>query len=222
VIFLTVGERIRAARKSAGLTQKKLGERMGASYATVQQWETGKRNPKIETLQRIASALGIKMFDLLPKAPRDGEIRIFQSEEAKSQYVEKLRALLNEETNEDERLKIEEKIEYYSAPKPETFEESILLSKETVSAALYAALKLNSMRFMDMFSTFRDAFGINAAATVPEIVGNFIDSLTELELSEAMALIDGLTEATSDEKRKAIEYLKFLRSQRAPANRPGV
>lgn len=37
----TVGERIRAARKAAGLTQRKLAAEAGVTAAVVSQWETG-------------------------------------------------------------------------------------------------------------------------------------------------------------------------------------
>lgn len=55
---MTIGESIKAARKKAGLTQKQLAERLGASFTLVSQYERGTRNPKPETLSRIATALG--------------------------------------------------------------------------------------------------------------------------------------------------------------------
>lgn len=61
---MTTGERIKAARKAAGMTQKELGERLGLAFQSVAQWENDLRNPKIETLQRIADALGVHIFDL--------------------------------------------------------------------------------------------------------------------------------------------------------------
>jgi len=59
---MTVGERIKQARKEKGLTQKQLGELLGVTQATIQQYETG--NPKPETLKRIAKALGVPFFKL--------------------------------------------------------------------------------------------------------------------------------------------------------------
>lgn len=56
---MTVGEKIKAARKAAGLTQKELAKKMEISYQNLAQWETGKRNPKISSLIKIASALEI-------------------------------------------------------------------------------------------------------------------------------------------------------------------
>lgn len=62
---MTKGQRIKAARKRAGLTQKELGSRLGVSYQTVAQWENDLRSPKQETLQRIATALACDFYFLL-------------------------------------------------------------------------------------------------------------------------------------------------------------
>ena len=68
---MTTGQRIREERKKAGLTQKKLGERIGVAYQTVAQWENDLRNPKPKTLQRIADALSISVLDIMS----DSEIK---------------------------------------------------------------------------------------------------------------------------------------------------
>ena len=62
---VTIAERIVVARKKAGLTQKELGERMGISDASIAQYESGKRNPKLATLNRIASALEVPTEELV-------------------------------------------------------------------------------------------------------------------------------------------------------------
>lgn len=56
---MTIGERIRDIRKEKGLTQQTLGQLLGVTQATVGQYETNPNPPKIETLQRIAAALGV-------------------------------------------------------------------------------------------------------------------------------------------------------------------
>lgn len=53
-----IGKRIRDARKAAGLTQEELAERMGTSSVAVAQWETGRRNPKMGTVSKLAAATG--------------------------------------------------------------------------------------------------------------------------------------------------------------------
>ena len=62
---MTIGERIREVRKSRGLTQKELGERLGLSYQSIAQWENDLRKPKSETILKIASALGVRYEDLV-------------------------------------------------------------------------------------------------------------------------------------------------------------
>lgn len=58
---MTTGERIKAARINAGLTQRELAERLNVSFVNISQWENGVRNPKIETLQKIADALNVPL-----------------------------------------------------------------------------------------------------------------------------------------------------------------
>ncbi len=58
---MTIGERIRETRKSRGLTQRELGERLGLSYQSIAQWENDLRKPKFETIQKIADALGVSV-----------------------------------------------------------------------------------------------------------------------------------------------------------------
>lgn len=64
---MTTGARIKAARKAAGMTQAELANRLGIPYQSIGQWENDLRNPKFETLQKIASALGISVAELLGK-----------------------------------------------------------------------------------------------------------------------------------------------------------
>lgn len=57
--------RIREARKRRGLTMKKLGELVGASEASISQYETGKHEPDNETIVKIADALCVTVDYLL-------------------------------------------------------------------------------------------------------------------------------------------------------------
>lgn len=61
---MTIGEKIKAARKKKGLKQEELAERLNISYQNIGQWENGVRTPKLQTLQKIASALDISMLEL--------------------------------------------------------------------------------------------------------------------------------------------------------------
>lgn len=70
---MTVGEKIRAARKAANLTQKQLGARLGISYVNISQLEGGQRIPSLDTLQKIADALQVPIHRLIPAAEPDHE-----------------------------------------------------------------------------------------------------------------------------------------------------
>ncbi len=70
---MTVGERIREARKAAGLTQKALGKACGIAEPTIRRYELGKLNPKFETLQKIAKPLGVSVSYLKGISPMKEE-----------------------------------------------------------------------------------------------------------------------------------------------------
>lgn len=56
---MTVGENIRRIRKERNLTQRQLGEMIGASEAYIRAYESGRRNPKPSSLEKIAEALAV-------------------------------------------------------------------------------------------------------------------------------------------------------------------
>lgn len=60
-----MGEKIRQARENAGLTQKQLAEALGLDQSAVSNWETGKSEPVINNLRRLADILGCQPADLL-------------------------------------------------------------------------------------------------------------------------------------------------------------
>lgn len=62
---MATGEKIAKARKEAKLTQKELGEKLGVTAQSVAQWENNLRNPKFETLAKIADALQIPVYELM-------------------------------------------------------------------------------------------------------------------------------------------------------------
>lgn len=63
---ISLGKRIKRARKHAGLTQEALAEKIRISTTHVGLVETGKRRMSLKTLQKAAHALGVKVRDILP------------------------------------------------------------------------------------------------------------------------------------------------------------
>ena len=62
---MTIGQRIKEARKAAGLTQNELAQRLNIKQATLSAFENDKTNIKHSTLNRISEALGLSIHDLL-------------------------------------------------------------------------------------------------------------------------------------------------------------
>lgn len=95
---MTTGQRIKEARKAAGMTQKDLAEKLGLAYQTLAQWENNLRNPKFETLEKIATALNVHPGELMglvnygddPWAPGDN---IWASPDITPAQLEHLRDL---------------------------------------------------------------------------------------------------------------------------------
>ena len=56
-IALTIGDRIRQARKAAGLNQSALAERVGVTQPAVANWESGVHDPRRVVLAKLADAL---------------------------------------------------------------------------------------------------------------------------------------------------------------------
>ncbi len=59
------GQLIRAARRSKGLSQMKLAERIGVTYQQVQKYESGKDDIPFSRIYDIAEALKIPVSNLL-------------------------------------------------------------------------------------------------------------------------------------------------------------
>ena len=49
------------ARKNAGMTQQELAERTGIAQGDISKLETGRANPSLKTLQRLAEGMGMRL-----------------------------------------------------------------------------------------------------------------------------------------------------------------
>lgn len=54
-------EQIKERRKVLDITQETLAEISGVGLRTLKQFESGKGNPTLETLQKLCDALGLEM-----------------------------------------------------------------------------------------------------------------------------------------------------------------
>lgn len=70
---MSIGENIKKARIDAGLSQKQLGECLGITAQSVAQWETGRREPKYQSIVKIADALNVPVSLLYGISENDPE-----------------------------------------------------------------------------------------------------------------------------------------------------
>lgn len=86
---MDVGARIRYFRKKQGLSQEKLAWEADLNTAFLGEVERGKKSPTVKTLERIASALHINLYELFagPESLSEDE------ERALSRIVSQLRIL---------------------------------------------------------------------------------------------------------------------------------
>lgn len=72
-----IGEAIKQARKKAGMTQKQLAEKCEMADSAIRKYESGRIVPKIKTIAKIATALGMHTSDFIPKEDEFSDEREF-------------------------------------------------------------------------------------------------------------------------------------------------
>lgn len=68
---MTVGENIRRIRLERGLTLKQLGNMVGVNESYIRAYESGRRNPKLSSLEALAQALAVNV-EVLTNSDFDG------------------------------------------------------------------------------------------------------------------------------------------------------
>ena len=62
---IKMGEKLKAARQAAGMTQGQLAEAIGCRVKDISRWENGHVEPGVLTVKKMAQALGCSMDDLV-------------------------------------------------------------------------------------------------------------------------------------------------------------
>ena len=78
-----IGIGIKNARLAVGITQAELARRLSVTPQAISQYERGEKKPKIETIKKIADALGVSWFHLshLDDLVATSEERVLDKEE---------------------------------------------------------------------------------------------------------------------------------------------
>ena len=78
------GELIRNARQRKGWTLSHLAYKLGITPAGIAQWEQNRRNPKLETREKIASALDIDITELMLEPEKSDYEKRFGTSESRA------------------------------------------------------------------------------------------------------------------------------------------
>lgn len=81
---MKIGERIRALRLDAGMTQEDLAQRIGLKKQNISRYENSRVEPNIRTAKRIAEALGVSLEEMavgvtVSETPISSELEQFSS-----------------------------------------------------------------------------------------------------------------------------------------------
>jgi transcriptional regulator with XRE-family HTH domain len=72
----TLGDRIRKARRDAGLTAEQMAATVGVSAKTLTRWENDETAPRVDDLVRISAACQVPTFWLVEADPRGAELSV--------------------------------------------------------------------------------------------------------------------------------------------------
>ena len=101
----SIAFKIKTLRKAKGLTQEQLAEAIGTTRATLAGYETGRRNPRLPDLQKIAEYFGVgldyfgvatsdEVFNILARAKDVFASEVISKDEKEKLYKELMRLYL--------------------------------------------------------------------------------------------------------------------------------
>ena len=71
---IELSQTLKNLRELRGLTQAELGTRAGMAAASVSHFETGQRQPSLDSLVKLADALEVSIDTLLGRTPIEGRV----------------------------------------------------------------------------------------------------------------------------------------------------
>lgn len=88
-----IADRLKEARRKAGLTQLELSMRSGVSQNMIAYIEKGDRNPALRTVIRLCRAMDVKMSDILSEIENEASFESDEKERIKNQIISLLEKL---------------------------------------------------------------------------------------------------------------------------------
>jgi len=70
----SIGDNIKTIRKSKGMTQDQLAEKLHVTHQAISSWETGKTQPDVEMLARMAEVFAVTIEELIYGEKKQGAL----------------------------------------------------------------------------------------------------------------------------------------------------
>lgn len=172
VTQMTTGQLIKKARNAAGMTQSQLAEKLKIPYQSISQWERDARNPRYETLEKIADALGTSVEDMIRDPIKGLELpsdfpRLEATAEALQNWLEQIDSELknaNAKNNDEHRRTPEELQHMYNLIR------AFINKKEIKVAQLKQLARLEEKRndYQEQISKTLESLNVDAIKRVLE------------------------------------------------------
>lgn len=103
----SIGERIKYYRAEKGLTQKELAKQTNLALGTIQQYEAGKRKPRLSALISISKVLGAPslLMDIDPQENNETDINFLETYKMYNGLAEIRKIMLSANILDDENTK---------------------------------------------------------------------------------------------------------------------
>ena len=71
--YIQIGSRIKEIRKSLGISQREIANRLNLPFSTYSNYENNNREPSFDTIKKIADALGVSVAEIMQWTKFDTE-----------------------------------------------------------------------------------------------------------------------------------------------------
>lgn len=212
---MTVGERIKQIRKDKGLTQDELAQKLGISRAAMGQFEKESSHPRAGTLQKIADALGVPVYEF---SLNEGErIKMIRESRGLSQkelgdktgltstQIAQIEDLSLRPSNHlIFRLATALNVQYSALVTGSISDESLEMNDDTLEDEAVSGLKAMIKKLYGCEDATSEHFSdVNRVSGLHFIKDNRLYVISENDINDLMPLVEGLIHAYVEQKKVA-------------------
>lgn len=205
---MNIGAKIRALRKSRGLTQEQLATALGISYQAVSKWKTDIALPDITLLPSLAAYFGVSLDELFDFSLRAVEKEIEEIAESAYRFresdPEKSKGILEDGLKKYPDNDILKNNLLYVLNYTKDPDTTIALAASLVQSTARSDIRYDAYRFLAY--AYKAKGDLTAAAAAIEQIPEFYFT----KLTEMAFLLEGKPKYEAAEKQKHISFENLL------------